>query len=397
MATTDTGRTLVFSFDGTGNEPCDAGKFERDESISNVLKLHVLMGGGLRRDLTETRTPLGAPQRTWYYNGIGTRENGEDIPLVGWMITSMAELVNSALAPKWGDARRILNEAKADLTEAEPKPEDRIVVFGFSRGAALARKFASLILQEREELEVAFLGVFDTVAAMSGIHRKGEKIVSDVVFESGTVDRRVKRAVHILSLDEERVAFEPTQINRDAGDPDRITEIWFPGAHSDVGGGYWSDGLSDIALQYMIEQCQACLGGHILIADSRSPGEVRNLLNGQGDALGFLDMDDILMHPNVTCVSRTRPEGLGKLYDRALRNVCVRENNEALPADTHPPLLHHSVKARFDLVPHYRPASLRGLDFDLLLPGSGTKKRLTGITGLRSDLDQRPRNEKMNG
>ena len=26
---TDAGRTLVFSFDGTGNEPSDAGKFER--------------------------------------------------------------------------------------------------------------------------------------------------------------------------------------------------------------------------------------------------------------------------------------------------------------------------------------------------------------------------------
>lgn len=395
------GRTLVFSFDGTGNEPCDAGKFEHDESISNVLKLHILMGGGLRGDLTETRTPIGAPQQTWYYNGIGTRENGEDIPLVGWMVTTMAELVNSALAPKWGDARRILNEAKADLMEAEPQPEDRIVVFGFSRGAALARKFASLILQEREGLQVAFLGVFDTVAAMDGIHRKGEKIVSDVMFESGTVDRRVKRAVHILSLDEDRVAFEPTQINRDAGDPERITEIWFPGAHSDVGGGYWSDGLSDVALQYMIEQCKATLGGNILFADPRSPGEVRNLLKGQGDVLGFLDADDILMHPNVTCVSRTSPEGLGKLYDRAVRNVCVRENNEALPAATHPPLLHHSVKARFDLVPDYRPASLRGLNFDLLLPGPGTKKetkkKLIGITGLRADLDQRPRNGKIEG
>ncbi len=72
--------------------------------------------------------------------------------------------------------------------------------------------------------------------------------------------------------------------------------------------------------------------------------------------VAFLDADDILMHPNVTCVSRTSPEGLGKLYDRALRNVCVRKNNDALPAATHPPLLHHSVKARFDLVPDYRPA-----------------------------------------
>ncbi len=43
-----TARTLVFSFDGTGNEPTDAEGFEHDESISNVLKLHVLMGGRTR-------------------------------------------------------------------------------------------------------------------------------------------------------------------------------------------------------------------------------------------------------------------------------------------------------------------------------------------------------------
>ena len=32
-------KTLVFCFDGTGNEPSDAGNFQEDESISNVLKL----------------------------------------------------------------------------------------------------------------------------------------------------------------------------------------------------------------------------------------------------------------------------------------------------------------------------------------------------------------------
>ena len=88
-------------------------------------------------------------------------------------------------------------------------------MFGFSRGAALARKFASMVLGGNNQLEIAFLGVFDTVAAMDGIHRKGEKISSDVVFEHGTVHARVKRAVHVLSLDEDRIAFEPTQMNRD--------------------------------------------------------------------------------------------------------------------------------------------------------------------------------------
>ena len=250
---TDEARTLVFSFDGTGNEPNDAESFEHDESISNVLKLHVLMGGGLELDRTPTKTPNNQEQLTFYYNGIGTRENGEDIPLVGRLVSKVSGFVNAALAPRWGDARRILNEAMNDLIETNPTKDDRIVLFGFSRGAALARKF----------------GVFDTVAAMDGIHRRGEEISSDVVFENGSVHERVLQAVHILSLDEDRIAFEPTQMNiQSVQEKRRIEEIWFPGVHSDIGGGYWHDGLSDNALEYMIARCKYYLKGNIRITES---------------------------------------------------------------------------------------------------------------------------------
>lgn len=34
----------------------------------------------------------------------------------------------------------------------------------------------------------------------------------------------------------------------------RVTEIWFAGAHSDVGGGYYRDGLSDNALRFMMNE-----------------------------------------------------------------------------------------------------------------------------------------------
>ena len=392
----ENGRTLVFSFDGTGNEPSDAEGFEHDESISNVLKLHVLMGGGLAGvDLTRTKTPEGQDQVTHYYNGIGTRENGEDIPLIGWLVSKATGFVNSTLAPKWGDARRILNEAKGDLKEAEPTSADRIVVFGFSRGAALARKFASVLLEEDLKLEVAFVGVFDTVAAMDGIHRKGEKISSDVVFEHGTVNSRVRRAVHILSLDEDRIAFEPTQMNRDTTEPDRVTEIWFPGVHSDIGGGYWHDGLGDVSLRYMIDQCRKSLGDCILIAESSGDG-IRGILASQGDILSLLDVDDILIHPNVTGMAHAHTEGVGKLYTKEVRKVCVRENDRPLPTSASRPLVHHAVKARFDLVPEYRPAALRGLEFDLLVPCGGTQA-IHGIAGLRECSDDRSREEKATG
>ena len=388
-------RTLVFSFDGTGNEPSDAEGFEHDESISNVLKLHVLLGGGLTTDSTETKTPGGEEQLTHYYNGIGTREDGEDIPLIGSLISKAKGLINSALAPRWSDARRILNEAKRDLLKAKPETQDRIVVFGFSRGAALARKFASTALNENKDLTIAFLGVFDTVAAMDGIHRRGEEISSDVVFEHGTLNGRVRRAVHIVSLDEDRVAFEPTLINRDAEEPERITEIWFPGVHSDIGGGYWHDGLGDVSLQYMIEQCRNWLGNNISIAESGGR-VIRELLNSQGDVLSLLDVDDILIHPNVTGIAHAHTGGFGKLYAKEIRKVCVRENDRPLATTKDRPLVHHSVKARFDLVSEYRPAALRGLEFDLLLP-TGETQAVRGIAGLREHQDNRAREVKVAG
>ena len=395
-----TARTLVFSFDGTGNEPSDAEGFEHDESISNVLKLHVLMGGGLSgEDRTETLTPGQEEQRTYYYNGIGTREDGEDIPLVGWLVSKLTGFVNSALAPRWGDARRILNEAMTDFERAKPETQDRIVLLGFSRGAALARKFASMVLEKNKELKVAFLGVFDTVAAMDGIHRRGETISSDVVFEDGSINPNVTWAVHILSLDEDRIAFEPTLMNRDGNDRDdhkRIHEIWFPGVHSDIGGGYWHDGLADVALSYMIDQCKAKLKGNICISQS-SAQSIGKLLRSQGDVLRLLNVDDILIHPNVTGMAHAHTEGLGKIYSKEVRKVCVRENDKALPTTNFPPLIHHSVKARFDLVSEYRPPALRGLEFEILLPGGAGTENVQGIAGLREMKDGRDRQKKSMG
>ena len=389
-------RTLVFSFDGTGNEPQDATGFKQDESISNVLKLHVLMGGGLEEDRSETHAPDGGRQETRYYNGIGTRDDGETIPLVGDLIAKTRRFINSTLAPSWGDARRILNQATRDLNALDPTAADRIVVFGFSRGAALARKFASMTLEangdrkrkEKDELSIALLGVYDTVAAMDGIHTRGEEISSDVVFENGTLASGILRAVHIVSLDEDRVAFEPTLINRDVGNPGRVTEIWFPGVHSDIGGGYWHDGLADVSLTYMIKACRDALGDAINIADPTSSAAIRTLLDEQGEILQLLDVDDILVHPNVTGMVHRHTSGTGKIFPKDMRRVCVREDDKPLLTVDAPPLVHHSVKARFDLVAEYRPPALRGVDFELLLP-DGTRERLSGISGLREYRDER--------
>lgn len=372
-------KTIAFSFDGTGNEPSDAGQFTEDESISNVLKLHVLMGGAFEIDHTDTKTLSGKSQRTFYYNGIGTREEGRSIPLLG----RLRSMLNMALAPRWGDAARILREARQDFVNAYEKG-DRVAVFGFSRGAALARKFASLILSAGECEEVAFLGVFDTVAAMNGIHRKGEKISTDVVFENGTLHENVLRAVHIVSLDENRVPFSPTLINKDKERPDRILEVWFPGVHSDIGGGYWLDGLSDLALEFMIAECKRALREDIRIVESDRK-TLEELLAAQGEALPGMEADDFAIHPMAHGVLHTHSGLMASVGEQEPRVARVNDNDVKSKNPEDLPLIHHSVRQRFREVADYRPPALRGLTFRLLMPdGDILRDAIQGISGLRA-------------
>ena len=88
----------------------------------------------------------------------------------------MQRLFNAGFAPSNLDIGTILYNARKDL-KAVWEPGDSIFLFGFSRGAAIARKFASQL--DRALLEktpengkepgqrpIRFVGVFDTVASI---------------------------------------------------------------------------------------------------------------------------------------------------------------------------------------------------------------------------------------
>ncbi len=238
-------KNLIFCFDGTENDPNDAkpdkewfGMFgEKDNSISNVLKLHLYFGGDLQNN------PSIPEQHSFYYSGVGTYG------------TWLRQVVNAALAPEKLDVRTILNKAGADL-QSHYQPGDRIYVFGFSRGAALARRFACLIHKYVPAIGVTdpvvrFAGVFDTVASIGVPNLEDDqKPRTQVVFENMTISPHVQEALHLLSIDENRIAFQPTLMNKE----DRVTEVWFPGAHSDIGGGFAKRGLSDITLRFIIDE-----------------------------------------------------------------------------------------------------------------------------------------------
>ena len=61
----------------------------------------------------------------------------------------------------------------------------------------------------------------------------------------------VECARQALAIDEDRMVFAPCLWNAPTR-PERVMQVWFEGAHSDVGGGYPQTGLSDTALLWMV-------------------------------------------------------------------------------------------------------------------------------------------------
>lgn len=119
-------------------------------------------------------------------------------------------------------------------------------VFGFSRGAALARAFSNRVLKECKEsngeltyqgnpIRVNFMGIFDTVASF-GVPAQNARYPwseRDLI-----ISPKVERCVHYVAGHELRFAF-PVDLIRSHG---KLHGNWeektYPGVHSDVGGGY---------------------------------------------------------------------------------------------------------------------------------------------------------------
>ena len=334
-------------------------------------------------DKGEVVGPNAERLRAFYYNGIGTRDERRSIPVLGRIISS----INMAFAPTRGDAAKILKEATRDFKDSYRRDRgDRVVLFGYSRGAALARKFAGILLRDGLCDHVYFLGVFDTVAALNGIQRPSDDVATDVLFENGTLHKGIQRAVHILALDEDRTLFAPTLINKDEDRPERITEVWFPGVHGDVGGGYWHDGLSDVTLRFMIDQCERAMDEGD-ISFRATDEDIRSLLEdleGEEELRG-IHLDDVAIRPLIDGPLHRHSGPLVEWGGRRPRKVRVNRNDQA---SDELPCVHVSVLKRFRDVMDYRPAALRGLRYRLV-DASGTAYQgevceVCGIAELRA-------------
>jgi uncharacterized protein (DUF2235 family) len=108
--------------------------------------------------------------------------------------------------------------------------------------------------------EIRFLGLWDTVDAYGLPIRELKSAVDKytwLTFRSLELCNKVKCARHALALDDERATFHPLVWDeRREVDADRIRQVWFAGAHANVGGGYPDDSLAYVPLLWILKEAQ---------------------------------------------------------------------------------------------------------------------------------------------
>jgi uncharacterized protein (DUF2235 family) len=134
--------------------------------------------------------------------------------------------------------------------------------------------------------KIDFLGVWDTVDAYGGpieeITRAIDYWYWPLSMPDQFMNHKIGRACHALALEEERDAFRPVlwddryvrdrrglvpvaqgwtsprppEASKPHIDDERISQVWFVGVHSDIGGGYSRAGLAYWTLAWMIERAK---------------------------------------------------------------------------------------------------------------------------------------------
>lgn len=133
-------------------------------------------------------------------------------------------------------------------------------------GTGLADEFRKQYAVKDPELApdgkapIAFIGVWDTVDAV-GLPVKElawalNKYVHQYKFSDYKLGEGVERACHALSIDDERHTFHPYMWDEidERKESNRIEQVWFPGVHANVGGGYPKQGLSLVPLDWMMDR-----------------------------------------------------------------------------------------------------------------------------------------------
>lgn len=299
-------------FDGTGNNleaDQDKGKLANPAKLWRNAQSYSLF------EIERTKSPVKL-NHPIYVSGVGTPFNGELNKVEKRIATVQDHELTGGVTGIGGTRRLKYGESQISISlenilkqkiaqaEAKLKPqvearkneaivkmgtklnEYRLIkkinlsIFGFSRGAALARVFSNEMIWKTETedlslkyqisgqaelapMEIQFLGIFDTVASFglpatnmpNKLSFKGRDMV---------VDPRVKNCLHLVAGNELRFAFPVDSICIDSklANPRTWKEIVYPGMHSDVGGGYEpssqtiSNNFARIPLKDMLESAE---------------------------------------------------------------------------------------------------------------------------------------------
>jgi|CXWL01.1.fsa_nt_gi uncharacterized protein (DUF2235 family) len=271
-------RRLIVLCDGTWGtkirEP-DAGG-----NLSNV---------GIFSDLILDKDAAGNDQILKYDTGVGTNSGLRDKLFGGMFGSGLADNVKEAYT-------FLVNHYV---------PGDEIYFFGFSRGAFTVRSTAGLVRKcgiaknddpalidrayeiyrhrdkgdptapdtnEAKEFRgahavwpmvIRFIGVWDTVGRLGipaprYLQWLGPFSPAKYEFRDTDLSRSVEFAYHAIAVDERLRVFEPTLWSQHPeAEHQTMEQAWFPGVHSDVGGGYTSAGLSNGALHWLAEKARA--------------------------------------------------------------------------------------------------------------------------------------------
>lgn len=180
------------------------------------------------------------------------------------------------------------------------RPEDRIFLFGYSRGAFAVRSLSGLIdrvglLKAKhatprnieqawrayknpqtpetpakfraaychQEVSVEMIGVWDTVRALGlRVPFFWRWMPDRYGFHNHHLCRSVKAGFHALAKDETRLAYRPEKWRANPDHPAHLEQVWFRGTHGDIGGhlsGFSAARpLSNIPLVWMLQRADAC-------------------------------------------------------------------------------------------------------------------------------------------
>jgi len=167
-----------------------------------------------------------------------------------------------------------------------------------------------------QEAEIKCIGVWDTVGALgipvNPVFQQFFPSLPSFIRKSRWFDTRldskVHHAFHALALDERRSPYSPALWEKRDDCTTRLKQVWFPGAHSNVGGSYSDAGTADITLAWMMDQ----LAGN---TTEHPDGFVHH---------DWIKFDNEFVNQSYDCrlnyyskhkLSAYKPWGRGKVYD----------------------------------------------------------------------------------